>query len=222
MAEVLLVAHGSPSDPEPPDAELARIAARVADRLPGLRIRSATLAKPGSLETALSGLEAPQVYPFLMAEGWFTRSELPRRLAQAGSPASVLPPFGLEPELPELVRRILASALGREVILVAHGSRRPGLAKAAALSMVEGLRRSGLFRAVVPAFLEEAPFLVDVARAHPGAVCLPFFALRAGHVAFDIPEALEEAGFYGDLLPAVGEDAAVPELIAGSLRHLLG
>ena len=50
-------------------------------------------------------------------------------------------------------------------------------------------------------------------------ICLPFFALRAGHVENDIPEALADAGFTGPLLPAIGEHPCVPKLIAASLAH---
>ncbi len=54
-------------------------------------------------------------------------------------------------------------------------------------------------------FVEETPSLADAARDLTPAICLPFFALRAGHVVDDVPAALAEAGFTGPLLPAIGE-----------------
>ena len=50
----IIVSHGQPSDPDPAEAELARFAGRVAEALPGWHVGSATLAKPGALDTALS------------------------------------------------------------------------------------------------------------------------------------------------------------------------
>ena len=67
--------------------------------------------------------------------------------------------------------------------------------------------------------IEEPPFLRDTALRFPQAVCLPFFAMRAGHVETDIPQALAEAGFGGRLLAPIGESALVAGLIAAALRR---
>jgi sirohydrochlorin ferrochelatase len=75
------------------------------------------------------------------------------------------------------------------------------------------------FARVEVGFVEEAPFLVDAARGLGQALCLPLFALRAGHVVDDLPEALAAAGFAGPLLPPIGEHAAVPALLAAALRR---
>lgn len=219
MPDFVLVAHGSPSEPVPADAALARIAASVGGLLAQHQVRSATLALPGALDAAVAGLSDPVIYPFLMAGGWFTRTELPRRLAEIGVTARIAPPFGLEPALTDLALSALPDDTA-EVILVAHGARRPGPARDSALDLVRRLEASGRFTRVLPAFLEEAPFLVDVAAGARDAACLPFFALRAGHVAGDIPKALEQAEFRGRLLPALGEMAGVPALIARSLRTI--
>ncbi len=75
------------------------LAAAVAARLPGWRIRGATLASRGTLEAALADLGPgpAMVYPHFMADGWFVRRQLPRRLGEAGHPAArVLPPFGVD------------------------------------------------------------------------------------------------------------------------------
>lgn len=224
MHSFLLVGHGSPSDPEPPDTALKRIAAQVQGLRPDCVIRAATLAKPGSLSAALSGLTAPQIYPFFMADGWFTRSELPRRLQMEGVSAPILSAFGLDPTLPAMIARIVQTEIDgapvRELILAAHGSTRARRSKDSAYAMAEKLRGMVMLDAIHVALIEETPFIADVAALHPRALCLPFFALRAGHVESDIPTALASAGFTGRLLPAVGEYPEVPELIAGSLETL--
>ncbi|RWR31075.1 cobalamin biosynthesis protein CbiX [Sinirhodobacter populi] len=228
MTQAVLVAHGSPSDPVPPDRVLRDLAARVQALLPGVQVRAGTLAMPGSFEAALAGCDDPLIYPFFMAEGWFTRRELPRRIAAAGARGRILPPFGLEPDLPDLIRRTTLAATEQagmnpqsaDLILVAHGSRSPGRAKEAPLAMAATLARITPFAAIRPAFIEEAPFVADVARGVRG-LCLPFFALRASHVGIDIPAALQEAGFSGPLLPAIGEHPEVAAIIARGLGRAL-
>ena len=93
LPDALIVAHGQPGDPAPQQAITEALAARV--QVPGIRVRGATLAMSGALDIAT---DATLIYPLFMAQGWFTRTELPRRLALAGaSKARILPPFGADP-----------------------------------------------------------------------------------------------------------------------------
>jgi sirohydrochlorin ferrochelatase len=73
------------------------------------------------------------------------------------------------------------------------------------------------FNRIIAGFVEEAPFLEDQARTLGHGICLPFFALEAGHVIGDIPDAMEEAGFQGPILPPIGQHPDVPALIAAAL-----
>ncbi len=111
----LVLAHGSPSDPDLLDETLCRLARRVARRAPGWRIQAATLCKRGSVEAAVSavGPEEPiTVYPLFMSDGWFASEELPWRLEElTDGQVRYLAPLGLDPALPELcVRRALEGA----------------------------------------------------------------------------------------------------------------
>ena len=72
MPDALLIAHGSPADPEPQERALQALAARVRIWCPGWRIRGTTLALPGALETAVAALPDALVFPFFMAEGSLT------------------------------------------------------------------------------------------------------------------------------------------------------
>lgn len=227
MKEFILVAHGAPSDPDTPDAWLGALARAVMRHAPGLTVRGATLAKPGSFETAFEGLTAPAIYPFFMAEGWFTRRELPRRLAALGSEAPILPPFGVDPDLPGLIASTATEAAksagiepkSADLLLVAHGSKRAHRSKNSAYEIASKLRRLTPFWRVRVGLIEEPPFLGDIARQSDRGLCLPFFALRAGHVMQDIPAALSDAGFRGPVLPPVGEQPEIPELIARALMR---
>jgi sirohydrochlorin ferrochelatase len=223
----LILSHGQPSAPEGPQADMAALAAAVAPHLPGWPVRGATLAAPGGLEAALDGLGdgAVWVYPFFMADGWFVRSQIPKRLAAAGRrDCVVLPPFGLDPAVTALcVRRARegAEAHGLDpaasvLVLAAHGSPSNARPAEAARAVAAAIAASGAFREVRTGFVDEAPYLKDAARgAAPGA-CLPFFAAENGHVREDLPEALAEAGFEGPLLPAIGSDAETPAIIAAA------
>lgn len=230
MPEALIISHGSPADPGPQEAALQALAAAVGARLPGWRVAGATLAAEGALESALSGLHSPLIYPFFMAEGWFTRTLLPRRLAGAGGAGlRRLPAFGRAPDLPDLCARValegaVAAGLAPRsttLLLAAHGSQVARASADGARAVAAKIAQLAPFGRVLTGFVEEAPFLAQVARELGPAICLPFFALRAGHVADDVPLALAAAGFRGPLLPAIGEHAAVPAIVAADLARAI-
>jgi sirohydrochlorin ferrochelatase len=230
MHEAVIVAHGSPADPLPQEEALAALAAEVEAGLPGWRVRGATLAAPGSLATALDGFSRPLVYPFFMAEGYFTGEVLPRRLREMHPAARQLPAFGSDPELPRLVSEA-ALAGTRDaglrpettaLLLAAHGSQVSPASRMATLKLAEILSAASPFRAIVTGFIEEAPFLTESAQGLGDAICLPLFTLNAGHVIDDVPEALAEAGFTGRLLRHIGAHRQVPGMIAAALaRHAI-
>lgn len=219
----ILVAHGSPADPAPQEAAMQALAVRVAMWLPGWKIRGTTLAQPGALDAAVARLHAPLIYPFFMAEGWFTRTNLPRRLAAAGGENLVqLPPFGTDPALISLMATAAQKAQSSKGILIAaHGSKVSKTSSQTTYAMVNHLKELG-FSPVEAGFIEEAPFLADVAHTMPNALCLPFFALRASHVVQDMPEALAAADFQGQTLPPIGEDPQTAQLIAAALARAAG
>ena len=226
MRPALIVAHGQPSDPGPQQAAVEGLAAAVA-ALSGRRVLGATLAMPGALDQAVAAAPDAMAYPMFMAAGWFTGTELPRRLAAAGAGGiDILHPFGLDPTLPELCTakaRQAAIAIGWDpqqmtLLLVAHGSQRARGSANGTEAMAELLRMR--FGRVVTAFIEEPPFLVDAARdLGPRALALPFFATEAEHVTDDIPTGLAQAGFAGPCLPPIGLAFEVPGLIAAALRR---
>lgn len=209
------------------------LAERVAAHLPGWRVQGATLAARGSIAAAVAELGALSaegrallVYPHFMADGWFVSEEVPRRLAAAGAAqARVLAPLGLDPALPELClrrARDAARAAGmpeREatLLIAAHGSPSDPRPRAAAERVADAVRAARAFRAVRTGFVDEAPYLADAARIEGPALCLPFFAGRAGHVEEDLPEALAEASFAGPVLDPIGMDDEIPALIASAL-----
>ncbi|GHH01456.1 sirohydrochlorin chelatase [Pseudodonghicola xiamenensis] len=223
--DALIVAHGQPSAPAPAEVALARLATEVARLLPAQRIGSATLAAAGALEAALERLGTDGViYPFFMADGWFVRQALPKRLN--GHPARVLPPLGRDSALVDLAAEHLmqeCAVRGWEpaetaLLIAAHGSARGPRAAAAARDFGAALAALWPGRSPVYGFVEEAPYLVQSARDLPEqTLCLPVFAAEGGHYRQDVPEALDQAGFPGALLPPLGQHPGVPALIAAAI-----
>jgi len=226
--EAIIVAHGSPGDPLPQDIAISTLALKVSDLLPEWTIRGATIASPGNLESALKNMESPFIYPFFMAEGYFTGEVLPRRLRETQCNYQQIPPFGADPAIPALVEETAMTAARNRnfvpedtaLLLAAHGSDVSPASRIATLSLTQLLLASLPFRTVVAGFIEEEPLLMDVARDLGDALCLPLFTLNAGHVLNDVPEAMARSGFAGPILPAIGTHSAVPRIIAAGLeRH---
>lgn len=225
----LIVAHGQPSDPEPAESGLRDLAGQVRVALPGWQIDSATLAAPGALDTAAKrfGAGPPIIYPFFMADGWFTRTNLPKRLNAAGiGAARVLPPFGADPALHALVVARLQETLALNgwnaadttLILAAHGARKGAGSALATTAVAQAVRGALPFFDLRIGFIEEPPHIADTAwGAGDQALCLPLFVAGGGHVTDDLPRALQEAGFNGRLLPPIGTDARAPGVIAAAL-----
>lgn len=222
----IIVSHGQPSDPDPAEATLAALAAEVARALPDWRITSATLAKPGALEAALTASGPhPLVYPLFMTAGWFTGDELRKRLRDRQ--ADILPPLGLDPGLPEMVAEMLRATLAREgwqpgetrLFIAAHGSGRSRNSARDTQAFASALLQLIAFAEIRVGFVEEAPYLADVALdLGPKAICLPFFAASGGHVMDDIPEALDAAEYKGVALAPIGCAPEVTTLVARALE----
>lgn len=227
--DVLIVAHGQPGNPAPPERALQRLAARVNAHLPGRTIRAATLAAPGALEAALRRASgATLVYPFFMTPGWFTTTELPRRLG--GRPLRVLDPFGADPALPATAAATLSRALRdlgwseaeTDVLIAAHGSARGNRPARASIGFVRQLARFLPAVRFRMGFIEQSPRLLSSATRCPRqSLCLPFFAMEGAHVRDDLSEALGAARFQGPVMAALGQQRNVPDLIAASLRAAL-
>lgn len=228
----LILAHGQPSDPVPAGAEIAFLAAKVQALMPDWHVRAATLAEPGALsrEVAMAG-EVGLVYPLFMAGGWFTRTHLPEKLAEAGGTGwRVLPPFGLDEAVQALAVTVLREALAEagqradqtQVLLAAHGSFRSPAPAEVAYAVAALVERALGLKGVAVGFIDQSPRIVEVAASLPDeAIVLPFFAARGGHVIDDLPAALAEAGFAGRVLPPLGLDARVPGFIRRALRMAL-
>lgn len=223
--DVLIVSHGSPSDPDPQEQFIWSLAGAVA-KSSGAKVRGATLAKADALDDAVRGLRSPMVFPHFMADGWFVSTNLPNRLGRTGlRDWRMLPPLGLLPGLPALASaRLMAEmqSLGlpsgqTTLILAAHGSPSDPRPAEATRAFATALEASGLFCEIRLGFVDEEPGLQTAAKGPGDAIVLPFFAARAGHVLEDLPEGLSAAGYDGAVLEPIGIWEEIPALISETL-----
>ncbi|MGB7321472.1 MAG: CbiX/SirB N-terminal domain-containing protein [Albidovulum sp.] len=228
----LIIAHGQPSDPEPAEVDMATFTAKVAEYLPDWQIGSVTLAMPGGLKKALQTYDKPLIFPLFMADGWFIRTLLPKRLAEAnGDGLTILTPFGLLPDTLDLAARFAQASTkdagwaerDTTLILAAHGSGRSPYPSEAAKMTAAAIASQTKFADIRVGFIEEAPYLRDTLRdAGPRAVCLPLFVARWGHVITDIPDALDANRFTGLRLAPLGTHKDVPSMIARAIGTFVG
>ena len=217
MKHALIVAHGQPSDPRTAGAALEVLASSVAALLPGWSVGAATLAEAGAISRAVAGRPGGVVFPMFMAGGWFTRVQIPKRLAEVGAVGwTVLEPLGCDPAVHDLCVTIAREAGEPRVILAAHGSFKSSVPSDIAAHVA---RRIGVETGadVATGFIDQDPQLSTLTGR--SGVCLPFFAAEGGHVSDDIPAALAKAGFAGRILPPVGLDARVPGIIATAIAR---
>ncbi|WP_299351192.1 CbiX/SirB N-terminal domain-containing protein [uncultured Shimia sp.] len=224
--DALIVAHGQPSDPLPAEAALGALCERVQALLPDMSLTSATMANGDALEKSVATLrKGGLVYPLFMANGWFVQTALRKRLGDA--PCHLLTPLGLEPALPGLAAQVIRDALQSQgqdprdvrILLAAHGSAKGRLAAKSAYRFARALSHEIALAGVFPGFVEQAPFLTEVLEdLREPSLCLPFFAMDGDHMKQDVRQGLREAGFAGEILPALGQTKAIPQLIANSLK----
>ena len=217
MRYALIMAHGQPSDPRPAGAALEALAAKVQELMPGWEVAAATLAEPGAIAAAVQGRAGGVVFPMFMTGGWFTKVQIPARLTEAGATGwTVLEPFGCDPMVHDLCVALVREAGGTQVILAAHGSFKSTVPSDIARHVAGRIAAEVGVRAEA-AFIDQEPQVATMHGFGPGSVCLPFFAAAGGHVVEDIPVGLDQAGFQGRILPPVGLDARVPQIVAAAI-----
>ena len=219
----LIVAYGSPSHPEVQEKAMQVLAARVGLHLPGWHVRGCTLAAEERLGEQVREMRRPIIFPFFMARGHFTGKVLREKTCMLDLPQ--LEPFGTLPALVSLAANTICEVISGQgwqagstkVLIAAHGSRVSRTSADTAYSFAAKLKAEAGFLDCICGFIEEAPFLEATACNLEQAICLPFFAMEAGHVVEDVPEALLRSGFSGPVLEPFINWQQTPNLIARAL-----
>ncbi len=225
---LLVVAHGDGGE-RPRDETVRTLAERLAKRL-DIAVDWAVLKRPETFAAARARLGPAAarlaVYPLFMAAGHFVRVKLPKLLAEAGfAEASILPVFGLDPHLADLLERRLRAIAsmqgGREpkdfaVALVAHGSGSGDGGSRLATEALAADLAARLGARIRIGFLEEEPRFEAVIGA--GAeIVVGLFVSEGTHALDDVAALVARTPSVVHHVASVGDDRGVADLVIAAL-----
>lgn len=234
---VVLAAHG---DRGGEDANAALLAHRdvVATSQRFRSVTAGVLKGDPPLEAALaaaaaSGARHIVIYPYFMADGFFVNTRLRQRIEAAALalPWHLLPPLGLDEDLPDLMRRSAGSTAqaahfahaAADLLVVGHGSKLGPASSDATRVVAAHLTRIAGFRSVHTAFLEEPPSLQTALQsAHEPIVVSGFFSGDGLHAGEDVPQAIAASRRRAVYAGPIGRDPAVADLILKRLLQYAG
>lgn len=227
---LILVGHGT--SVEGGGAPLAALAGRLehSGRFAGIHV--AFLRQEPRLGPVESLTDAARVVivPVMAGGGALSGPQIERsagldgRLTERGGRRIRLtPPVGSHPAFADLVeRRARAEALawGRDpsvvaLLLLAHGSSRPGGAGEDAQALAAVLAGRRLFARVACAFLQQAPYAADWRDLVGGlrVVALPLLLSAGTHARRDLPAVFGRSADHVRLAPPLGDDPGLDALV---------
>ena len=202
---LVLLGHGSTRTPHG-RARAGRLAEAVRQRGLFAEVATCFWKEAPTIDRALDLVTAREVYlvPNFAGAGLLTGTLIPQALnldgrltERGGRRLHYAEPVGSHPRMVDLLRRRLdqmAAAAGLApaevaVLVVAHGSRRPGGSSATADSVVARLGREAGYRAVRAAFLEQAPRVAEWPDLMPEPLLFvaPLMMAEGLHEAVDLP-----------------------------------
>ena len=145
--------------------------------------------------------------PVFMANGYFTDRVVPRELGldgrrtvRGGRRIHYCPPVGTDPRMAQIVLYRAAEVVSRPdevrskvtLLVLGHGTDRHPRSADTTLSLVGRLRNEPGYERVVPAFLDQKPFLDRVLEDEVSAdtIVVPFFVSEGWHVGTTVPREL--------------------------------
>jgi sirohydrochlorin cobaltochelatase len=202
---LILAAHGS-SEVETAATATERLAETIRARHIFAEVACCFWKQKPFLADYLSLVKSRQVavLPNFAGDGHFTREILPREMGLTGSVTELAgkkiyycPPLGSHPGLATLVERRIEKLLHERelfredcvLLIVGHGSKKPGGASETAKRMASHFKAAGFVRARAM-FLEEEPLVSqwrEIAGHHP-VVILPFLIGEGAHERRDLPQ----------------------------------
>lgn len=211
---ILLAAHGERGGAAN-NARLAGLVEAVGAAVPEADVGSILVNVDGVVERTLEacGTRLVVCLPLLFSDGYFHAQKLKPHFGGGGR--VLAPPLALwrsfAPFLSDnLALRTISHAADPRVVLVAHGSRRPG--RSAACARLVGQQMQARYGRVEVGFLEEAPFAADVVAAvEPPWVAVGLFLGEGLHGGVDF-----------DVLVSTAPRAPVAAFTAGELPGLAG
>lgn len=202
---VILVGHGSARHPDSAVPILA-LAEELRRRGPWGEVTAVFMKQPPHLEQALERVNAETVVviPVFAGKGYYTDTLIPRGMGLDG-PVTIrngrrilyTAPAGGQPRIPGLMA-CRADGVAREcgwrpeqtsLLLIAHGSQRPGGAGETPRAIASAIAAHNHFAEVELTFLEQPPFAETWEQiVHgPRVVALPLLVAQGMHASQDIP-----------------------------------
>jgi sirohydrochlorin cobaltochelatase len=249
-AALVLVGHGSSTlqDASFPTRALARII-----REAGLFAEVACCfhKEPPALADGLSLVRSRRVFvvPNFIGEGYYTRDLIPRAMGLSGS-LTVLAgaggqrivhyarPVGTHPRVASLIADRAARHANEmgwtteqsSLLLIGHGSARPGGAATTPEAIAAAIRAQGRFAEVKTAFLEQSPFARDwrdIVTSRQVLVA-PLLVSQGLHASRDLPALFNAPAtgtaeaFRTALCPLLGTEPAMMDLVLDKVREAEG
>lgn len=231
---VVLAAHGDRGG-ETPNATLLDHASNLASRNVFRHVAAGTLrSQELTLDNALraarnSGASMIAVYPIFMADGYFTAKVLPDAIAAAGMTelCTVLPPLGLDPQLPDIMlEHALDAALGfaldplqTRLLVAAHGSKLGQASFRSTERIAARLRARQRFALVETAYLEQSPFLSQqLTNSGLSTLVSGFFSGDGMHAGEDVPGAIAARGAGAHYAGSIGCHPCIAQIIDDAVR----
>ncbi len=221
---ILLAAHGERGGVAN-NARLAAVVEAVAASLPDADAGSVLVNVEGVVPAALAacGARPVVILPLLFSDGFF----FTERLARHVTPETQLlaPPMALWPGFVSLLadnlaHRLIARSPDPRVVLVAHGSKKPG--RSAACARIVAAQLQARYGRVETGFLEEAPFARDlVAGAEPPWSAVGLFFGEGMHGGEDFDVLVSTAPRPPEAAFTAGELPGLPGLVAAEARSRL-
>jgi len=194
---LLILGHGShlnPGSSEPVHAH----AEALRDRGAFDEVRAAFWKEEPSFREVLRTLDGDRTYavPFFMAEGYFVDQVIPREMRLPAERVEYTEPVGTHTSMTDVIveraRSIYEGDTKENVALavVGHGTDRNPKSAESALEHVDRVRDDGGFAEVKALFMDEPPYIDDVAEHFESdeVVVVPFFSSDGYHTQEDIPE----------------------------------
>lgn len=239
-AALVLAAHGSARHAGS-RLPTERLAEEIRRRGCFAEVQACYLKEPPFLGEALSLVSAATVYvvPNFAGDGDMARRRVPAAMGLTGRVTRIghreihyTEPVGSHPIIPQLLRERIDALLAANaltagsvsVLLVGHGSSRPG-SSATAEAIANTLRLGGGYGEVLTAFLEQEPLVAAWAQqvSFPEVVVAPLLIAEGLHGSNDIPPLFGlSAGEQGPactaghrvwLCPAIGESTEIVDIV---------
>jgi sirohydrochlorin cobaltochelatase len=243
-AAVLLVGHGSSRVTTSRDAT-SRLAESLRAQTLFAEVRECFWKEAPFLSLDLVAASLVYVVPNFAGEGVFTRKLIPNKLGLSGRLTTLAgrrvvytDPVGSHPGMPALLQRRAESLCATNdiapedtaLVIIGHGSSRPGGSSGTPEAVAASLRASSRFAEITTAYIEQEPRVNDwpalVRSRH--VIAAPLLISEGMHASEDLPPLfglskpqggpVEMAGRQVWLMGGIGRDPEVVEIILDQIR----